>query len=79
MGQYPGADEELQLTPSFGGIGCVYVDDAAGIVAGPVRNAAARRERRDELVEQVRLADADCESHPTDYSISPARWIQTTV
>jgi hypothetical protein len=79
MAQFPRTDKELQLAPRFCGVRRMHMDDAARIGSAPMCNAAVSRKRRDQIVEQARLADADRESHRTNYPTEPFRGIQTSV
>lgn len=79
MRQPPRAEEEAELETSLVGISGVDVHDSTRVRVARVRNAAVSDELGDQLVEQRRLADANPESHRTNYRSTRFRDPETTV
>ena len=79
MRQPPRAEEEAELEASLVGIPGVDMDDSTGVGVARMRNTAVPDELGDQLLEQRRLADANPESHRTNYRSTRFRDPETTV
>jgi len=79
MCQPPCTEEEAELEASLVGISGVDVDDPTRVCVARVRDAAVPDELGDQLVEQRRLADANRESHRTNYRSTGFRASETSV